>query len=86
MLFLAIAPMPYGYYSLLRTIVTGVSIFGALICHEKAINLTYVFVGIAIAFNPFLKIELTREIWIPIDIATAIFFLYAKHSITSSKN
>ena len=36
----------------------------------------YVFIGIAILFNPVLPIYLSKAIWIPIDIVVGILYLF----------
>ena len=77
-LIVALADLPYGYYTLLRITVT--------ICACVLIYTTYqsrgtptlgvfLFGGIALLFNPIVPVHLTREIWTPIDIAVAIVFV-----------
>ena len=78
MLFGAIAEWPYGYYTILRWITCITSILVALQAFEKNINWAkVVFIVIAILFNPLASIYLSRNTWIPIDIITAIFFIFA---------
>lgn len=78
MLFGAIAEWPYGYYTLLRWITCITSILVALQAFEKNIDWAkVVFIVIAILFNPLAPIYLSRSTWIPIDIITAIFFIFA---------
>ena len=78
MLFGAIAEWPYGYYILLRWITCITSILVTLKAFEKNIDWAkVVFIVIAILFNPLTPIYLSRSTWIPIDIITAIFFIFA---------
>jgi len=78
MLFGAIAEWPYGYYILLRWITCTTSILVAFQAFEKNIDWAkVVFIVIAILFNPLAPIYLSRSIWIPLDIITAIFFIFA---------
>ena len=78
MLFGAIAEWPYGYYSLLRWITCITSVLVAFQVFEKNIDWAkVVFIVIAILFNPLAPIYLSRSTWIPIDIITAIFFIFA---------
>ncbi len=78
MLFGAIAEWPYGYYTLLRWITCISSILVALQAFEKNIDWAkVVFIVIVILFNPLVPIYLSRNIWIPLDIVTAILFILA---------
>lgn len=76
-LLLALAPLPIGYYTFLRILVTISSIF--IIAKELKIGLTiwFIFFGItAIIFNPIIPIYLyQKSLWMPIDIVAAILFL-----------
>jgi len=77
MLFGAIAEWPYGYYTFLRWITCITSILVVLQAFEKNINWAKViFIIIAIFFNPLVPIYLSRSTWIPLDIITAIFFIF----------
>ncbi len=78
MLFGAIAEWPYGYYTLLRWITCIASILIAFQAFEKNINWAkVVFIVIAILFNPLAPIYLSRSTWIPLDIITAILFIFS---------
>ena len=76
-LFGAIAEWPYGYYILLRWITCITSILVAFQAFEKNIDWAkVVFIVIAILFNPLAPIYLSRSTWIPLDIITAIIFMF----------
>ncbi len=78
MLFGAIAEWPYGYYTILRWITCIASILVAFQAFEKNIDWAkVVFIVIAVLYNPLAPIYLSRSIWIPLDIITAIIFIYA---------
>ena len=78
MLFGAIAEWPYSYYILLRWITCISSILVAFQAFEKNIDWAkVVFIVIAILFNPLAPIYLSRSTWVPIDIITAILFIFA---------
>ena len=78
MLFGAIAEWPYGYYTLLRWITCIASILVAFQAFEKNIDWAkVVFIVIAILFNPLAPIYLSRSIWVPLDIITAVLFIFA---------
>lgn len=73
LLFLGVFSLPYGYYMLLRVIVFVSALY--LISQNKDAWL-FVFLGIAILFNPVFPIYLVKAIWIPIDIAVGILYIY----------
>ena len=76
LLFWAIPPNPYGYYTFLRIVVCGVAAFTAYFSYEIKKEIWAVVFGmIAILFNPISPISLSREIWAPIDIGTGILFI-----------
>ena len=77
MLFGAVAEWPYGYYTILRWITCITSILVVLQAFEKNINWAKViFIIIAILFNPLAPIYLSRSFWIPLDIITAVLFIF----------
>ncbi len=76
-LFGAIAEWPYGYYTFLRWLTCIASILVVLQAFEKNIDWAkIVFIVIAILFNPLAPIYLSRSTWIPLDIITAILFIF----------
>ena len=76
MLFLALAPWPYGYYQLLRFVVCCVGAYIAYLAYiRQKIWATWLFGFIAVLFNPLLPIYLSRELWQPIDIICGILFI-----------
>ena len=81
MLVLAPMPFPYGYYTLLRIIIC---IASGLICvieyDTKNANAWVIIFGIfALLYNPIFPVHLTRAIWTPINITTALFFICSLH-------
>jgi Family of unknown function (DUF6804) len=75
MLFLALAPWPYGYYQLLRFVVCGVSAYVAFMAYTgQKIWAAWLFAFIAVLFNPMTPIHLSRELWQAIDLICAILF------------
>jgi len=77
----AIFPMPYEYYMLLR--VGSLFLFAYLI--YKCVNMTsvtifdinflWIFAGFLVVYNPLLPISLTKALWIPINVITAVAIL-----------
>ncbi len=87
LLFVGAAPLPYGYYMLLRLIVTGVFIWTAFIAYErKHESLPWVYGVLAILFNPLIKIHLPKEFWAVVDIGSGILLLSTKSIIQQSTN
>tara|TARA_B100001029_G_C14985259_1_gene408561 strand:+ start:455 stop:736 length:282 start_codon:yes stop_codon:yes gene_type:complete len=75
MLLFAILPLPYGYYTLLRLVVSissGISIFHYL--ENKQMGLALVFGFILLLFNPIFPVYLDKGTWVIIDIIIGIFF------------
>lgn len=75
-LFIAAAPLPYGFYMLVRIVATIVFSWAAVISvQRKRITLATVFGLVAILFNPFLKVHLDKEVWVIIDVLAGLLLL-----------
>ncbi len=69
---------PYGYYTLLRWVVCGVACFTAWQAFEwKRIGWVWLAGFVALLFNPLIPVHLSREIWVPVDLLVAVFFIVA---------
>lgn len=80
---LCLAPMPYGFYSLIRFVAMIVFAIYAYVYYEKKNNkLAIAFLSLAILFQPLLPIYLGRMLWNIIDVIVAIFLivLYVKEN------
>ena len=75
--FVALLDMPYGYYTFLRWAVTFMAGVAAWRLLQKQLPLGWLFVAIAITFNPLIIISLSKDAWAPINAITAIIFLIA---------
>jgi hypothetical protein len=76
LLLIAILPLPYGYYTFLRLVVFGGGLFLAYQLYEQKLHKWSVVMAVlAVLFNPFIPVYLSRETWLPIDIVGAITFL-----------
>jgi FtsH-binding integral membrane protein len=87
MLLLSFLHWPYGYYVLLRIIVTGCAGYLAFIDYKEkeAITLFSVLLGFfAILFNPLIPIYFKKSIWVDIDYLAAVIF--GLHAFISHKN
>lgn len=72
-LLLCLAPMPYGYFTLVRILATVVFSLYAYRCYmAKKEVFTWVFVTLALLFQPFAKVGLGRTVWNIIDVIVAI--------------
>jgi len=85
MLLLAIPTFwAYGYYVLLRWVVTISAVFLLSLAYESKKTFWFFSMGIvAILFNPIIPVHLDKETWVMIDFITAILFLI---SISKIKN
>lgn len=76
MLILALFPLPYGYYQLLRFVISITTcIIGYKIYNEnKTISYKVILWGLVLLlYNPIIRIHLEREIWQIINIGTILF-------------
>ena len=87
MLFVAALPVPvYGYYVLLRIVVTAVFGYAAYIAFSRDENLLPWLYGlVAVVFNPVIPVYLPKEVWVPIDIAAGLFLLVSSGKISEIK-
>ena len=77
LLCLGVLSLPYGYYTLLRIIVTIAAIINAYnFLEESNMEKVYLFGFLAILFNPLIPIYLGKELWILIDLAAAGIFFF----------
>jgi hypothetical protein len=75
-LFLAVRRWPYGYYSVLRWAVCIIGAYGA----HRAFNgnnrtWAWIFVALAVLFNPIAPIYLARKTWNLLDALAAVVLL-----------
>ena len=76
MLFAALGRQQFGYYTLLRWVVCGVSAFAAFRAAEREkVGWVWVLAIVALFFNPFIPVHLKREFWAFIDAGVAVLLL-----------
>ena len=79
MLLIALAELPYGYYTLLRIVVclSCVAIlYQAHIVQERVMSVWSVaLLGMALLYNPLIRVHLSLEVWAPIDVACAAILI-----------
>ena len=75
-LLLCLAPMPYGYYMLIRIVaVILFVIFAGQYYAAKKEELAITFGILAFLFQPLIKISLGRDVWNMVDVAVAVLLL-----------
>ena len=73
LLLLCLADMPYGYYQFVRFASMAAFAFLAYTANEEGKQTeVIIFVILALAFQPFFKIALGRELWNIVDVVVAI--------------
>lgn len=68
--------MPYGYFQIVR--IAGLIGFGVLAYQayeNKQRELAIVFIGLALLFQPFIKVALGRQLWNIVDIIVGLFLI-----------
>jgi hypothetical protein len=73
---LCLLDMPYGYFQIVRF--AGFVGFGLLAYQaneDKKKEMTIVFIGLALLFQPFFKIALGRQVWNIVDVLVSIFLI-----------
>ncbi|MDD3923154.1 MAG: hypothetical protein PHY39_06475 [Endomicrobiaceae bacterium] len=82
LLLIAICDLDYGYYQILRIIITIFAIVFALWFKGlENIKLMIAMIIIAILFNPILPIYLDKNVWVFLDLFSSIIFLISAISI-----
>lgn len=77
-LIVATMPLPYGYYTLLRLIVTIAGVFFAwseFQTHQRLTVWVLLFGFLALLFNPVIPVHLNREMWFVLDLGAAAIFI-----------
>lgn len=66
----------YGFFTMLRFVVFASTAYVAYLAYQsEKEGWTWIIGAIAVLFNPFIPIYLTREIWIVIDGLVGVFLL-----------
>ncbi len=73
--------MPYGYYQFIRLASAAGFIF---LANESADNKNriwlYIYISLAILFQPIIKFSLGRDMWNIVDIVVAVFLIFSLFS------
>lgn len=85
MLFAGAAPLPYGYYMLLRLVACGAFAFAAFIAFDRKNKaLPWVYGFMALVFNPIIKIHFPKEMWAVVDVAAGVLLLATAKAIKTN--
>ncbi|MFA5935063.1 MAG: DUF6804 family protein [Candidatus Paceibacterota bacterium] len=78
LLLIALLNNPYGYYQILRWVITGFSVYLAY-SYFQSNNKKYgwIFTIVAILFNPILPLFFSKDIWQILDIITSGIFIFS---------
>lgn len=71
---IALFPLPYSYYQILRFLICGTSLYLISLNSEKNKKQDYILILIAIAYNPIFKIHFDKSFWSIINILTILYF------------
>lgn len=79
--------LPYGYFTVLRFVVTSVSLYLSYNIYQenKESLLIWAFGLIAVLFNPIIPVFLERSQWKTIDLIVGIFFVASIFLIKKGK-
>ena len=86
MALVAIADLPYGYYTLMRLVVCATAVFVLVVAARGGqMWAVWVYSIIALLFNPVVPVHLTKGLWQPLDfiagavLIIAAIFVHRKH-------
>lgn len=75
-------PLPfYGFYTFVR-IVAFLTFGYCALTVNKDTWVFWAFIGLAILFNPFIPIHMSKEAWAVIDISSAIALFLSKDTVS----
>lgn len=70
--------MPYGFYQFIRLAsLIGFGVLALTAFNEKKENIAFIYLGLAILFQPFYKIVLTKSIWNIVNGIVGAWLLYS---------
>lgn len=73
LLLFCLAKLPYEYYLFVRYAgMIGFALLASFANTKEHKNAMYIYLGLAVLFQPFMKILLGRDLWILVDIIVAI--------------
>jgi len=82
MCLVAPADWPYGYYTLLRLVVTAASLCACLWLHRGGSQLFWPSCFGVLLYNPLIKVHLGRDIWTVVNLISCVFLLVVAYQLT----
>ncbi|HNY25047.1 MAG TPA: hypothetical protein PKJ33_00660 [Alphaproteobacteria bacterium] len=76
LLSIALLPLPYGYYQILRLVIFILSVWILIDSNNKEISLPIGLFITAIIYNPIYIIHFEKSVWSLFNIITLIYFIY----------
>lgn len=68
--------LPYGFFTLLRLVVFGTTIYLSWLAYKSERQTwTWVFGFIAVVYNPLIPLYFSRDLWVVIDLLVAVFLV-----------
>jgi len=78
----AVGSLPYGIYTLLRLVVCATGIYGAYLSRkQKNEKWLWIFVILAVIFNPLFPFHLGLSIWIIVDVVAVVFLIVSMKKV-----
>lgn len=76
--FICLADMPYGFYQFVRFVAMLGFAYLAYSANEQSNkNEVFIYIGLALLFQPFMKIALGRTIWNIVDLIVGVGLLFS---------
>jgi hypothetical protein len=77
---------PYGFYTFLRITIFSISIYLVVILIKSdLLEFAWAYGFIGLLFNPLIPFHLGRSIWLVVDFAALVFFVYSIFKIHISE-
>lgn len=78
--------LPFAYYQLMNWVVVGAGLTTAYQAHKQGKEmLAWLFIAVAVVFNPIAPINLRADIWRMTDIVVALCFLFSLFLVPAEK-
>ena len=76
LMLLCLAPMPYGYYQLVRVVaMIAFAIMAYQYYVKEKVPWAITFCGLALLFQPFIKVAFGRTLWNVVDVIVAVVLI-----------
>jgi hypothetical protein len=76
LLCIALLPLPYGYYILLKLIICFSCIREIIVGNKDNVDELLILSAIIVLYNPLIKMPLGKPIWSVVNLLTASYFIY----------